>query len=131
MGTEVFRQNFHDNIWIASVEHKLMSSNDNVVISDVRFPNEIRSIKQAGGIVIRTRRGPEPEWYRMAEIVNGGPTRNLSYASNRAFLDSYHVHASETAWIGTEFDCVLNNDGTIDELYQQVTNLVSKHQLSK
>jgi hypothetical protein len=104
-----------------------MSSHDNIVISDVRFPNEIESIKSAGGLVIRTSRGPEPEWYRMAEIVNSGPTKNLSWASNRAFLDSYNVHASETAWIGTEFDCVLNNDGTIDDLYTQVNSLVLNH----
>ena len=126
-GTEVARRAFHDNIWIHSVEHRLMSSHDNIVISDVRFPNEIESIKSAGGLVIRTSRGPEPEWYRMAEIVNSGPTKNLSWASNRAFLDSYNVHASETAWIGTEFDCVLNNDGTIDDLYTQVNSLVLNH----
>lgn len=123
-GTEVARKAFHDNIWIHSVEHRLMSSHDNIVISDVRFPNEISSIKQAGGMVIRTCRGPEPEWYRMAEIVNGGPTKNLSWASNKAFLDSYKIHASETAWIGTEFDSVLDNDGTIDDLYGSVNQLL-------
>ena len=67
-GTEVARKAFHDNIWIHSVEHKLMQSNDDIVISDVRFPNEIKSIKDAGGIVVRTQRGPTPEWYRAAEI---------------------------------------------------------------
>jgi hypothetical protein len=130
-GTEVCRHNFHDNIWIRSVEHRLMRSTDNVVISDVRFPNEIESIKDSGGLIIRTRRGEDPEWYRSAEIVNRGPTKNLSWASNRARLDAFKVHASETAWIGTEFDAVLNNDGSIDDLYKQVANLLEHRRDAK
>lgn len=130
-GTEVCRHHFHDNIWIRSVEHKLMRSTDNVVISDVRFPNEIQSIRDSGGLIIRTQRGPDPEWYRCAEIVNRGPTKNLSWASNKAILDTFKVHASETAWIGTEFDAVLNNDGSIDDLYKQVASLLEHRRVAK
>ena len=125
MGTEVFRKAFHDNIWIHSVEHKLSNISDNVVISDVRFPNEIKSIKDAGGMIIRTHRGPDPEWYHAAEIVNNGPTMNLSWASNKAFLDNYKIHVSETSWIGTDFDAILDNDGTIDDLYSQINQLLN------
>ena len=123
-GTEVARKSFHDDIWIASLENKMRLSKDSIVISDCRFPNEIKSIRDAGGLVIRTHRGPDPEWYRCAEIVNRGPTQNLSWASNKSILDNYKVHASETAWIGTTFDAVLNNDGTIDDLYEQVNQLL-------
>ena len=63
-GTEVCRKAFHDDIWIASVENKLRTSMDNIVISDCRFPNEIKAIKQQGGKVIWIQRGPLPEWYR-------------------------------------------------------------------
>ena len=52
-GTEVCRHGFHDDIWIASLENKLRNSKDDIVISDCRFPNEIKSIKNAGGIVVR------------------------------------------------------------------------------
>ena len=124
-GTEVARKAFHDNIWIHSVEYKLVNISDNVVISDVRFPNEIKSIKDAGGMIIRTHRGPDPEWYRAAEIVNKGPTTNLSWASNKAFLDNYKIHVSETSWIGTDFDAILDNDGTIDDLYSQINQLLN------
>ena len=124
-GTEVCRKSFHDDIWIASVENKLRNSKDNVVISDCRFPNEIQSIKNAGGSVIRVSRGNEPEWYRAAEIVNKGPTRNLSWASNKAMLDNFKVHASETAWVGTEFDYVLDNNESIDNLFNQVKNIIN------
>jgi hypothetical protein len=123
-GTEVCRKGFHDDIWIASLENKLRNAEDNVVISDCRFPNEIASIRNAGGLVIRTKRGPDPEWFKSAAIVNLGPTRNLSWASNKAVMDNYKIHASETAWVGTRFDAELNNDGSIDDLYAQVKNLV-------
>ena len=123
-GTEVCRKAFHDDIWIASLENKLRNAVDHIVISDCRFPNEIASIRNTGGLVIRTKRGPDPEWFKSAAIVNLGPTRNLSWASNKAVMDNYKIHASETAWVGTQFDAELNNDGSIDDLYAQVKNLV-------
>jgi len=46
-------------------------------------------------------------------------------------LEKFKIHASETAWIGTEFDAVLNNNGTIDDLYSQVNDLLQGHQASK
>jgi hypothetical protein len=124
-GTEVARKSFHDDIWIASLENKLRKTKDDVVISDCRFPNEIASIKHAGGIVIRVVRGPEPEWYSIAETVNRGPDRNTEWALSKTRLEKYHVHASETAWIGTEFDAVIdNNSDGLDNLYRQINDLV-------
>lgn len=124
-GTEVCRKSFHDDIWIASLENKIRNSRDDIVISDCRFPNEIKAIKAAGGIVIRVVRGPEPVWFELARTVNQGPTRNTAWRLSKNELEKYNVHASETAWIGTEFDAVINNneDG-MDNLFQQVKNLV-------
>ena len=45
-GTEVIRNGFHNDIWIASLENKMRKTHDNVVITDVRFPNEIKAIKK-------------------------------------------------------------------------------------
>jgi hypothetical protein len=123
-GTEVMRRGFHDDIWIASIENKIRNLQDNVVISDCRFPNEIASLRAAGGRIVRTCRGSDPEWFSAAEVVNRGPTQNLSWASNRAVLDTFKVHASETAWIGTEFDHVLDNNHSMDDLYAQVDLIV-------
>ena len=117
-GTEVCRVGFHDDIWIASLENKLRNSEDDVVISDCRFPNEIRAIRSAGGHVIRVVRGPEPAWYSVAEQANFGADGAAQ------MLQSMGVHASETAWIGTDFDRVLDNNGTLTDLYDQVTGLV-------
>ena len=124
-GTEVARKGFHDDLWIASLENKLRNTHDDIVISDCRFPNEIQAIKAAGGVVIRVTRGPEPEWYQLAEIVNRGPTQNTQWRLSKTQLDSYGIHASETAWIGTKFDYVVdNNSNGLDNLYQQIKNLV-------
>jgi len=124
-GTEVCRKNFHDDIWIASLENKLRNSKDDVVISDCRFPNEIRAIKQAGGIVVRVVRGVEPEWYDAAVSRNRGPNGNSTWALSGRRLEQMGVHASETAWVGTKFNVVLDNNGTLDDLYQQVKQLIS------
>lgn len=124
-GTEVCRRGFHDDIWIASLENKLRDSPDDVVITDCRFPNEIRAIRSAGGRVIRVVRGPEPDWYGYAVSANQGPDGNPSWSLARSRLEKLGIHASETAWVGTDFDAVIDNNGTLDDLYQQVKRLVS------
>jgi hypothetical protein len=123
-GTEVCRKAFHDDIWIASIENKLRTSQDNIVISDCRFPNEIASIKNAGGRVIWVRRGKLPDWYTLALQAN------LGDPSAKDVLHRQGVHVSETAWVGTEFDAVVDNNGTIEDLYNQVKSLVSVEQAS-
>jgi hypothetical protein len=122
-GTEVCRKGFHDDIWIASLENKLRNSTDHIVISDCRFPNEIKSIRNAGGLVVRVVRGPEPEWYQDAINYNEGQ-KNMSWALSRSYLEKLKIHASETAWVGTKFDAVLDNNGTLDELFSQVQQLM-------
>jgi hypothetical protein len=130
-GTEVCRKGFHDDIWIASLENKLRNSTDDVVISDCRFPNEIRAIKQSGGLVVRVVRGPEPEWYDAAVSRNRGPDGNSTWSLSGRRLAQLGVHDSETAWVGTQFDVVLDNNGTLDDLYQQVKRLVQDHPPAK
>jgi len=122
-GTEVCRKAFHDDIWIASLENKLRNSRDDIVISDCRFPNEIKSIKSAGGIVVRVVRGAEPAWYNDAVDMNAGD-RCMNYMTAKVRMQQLGIHASETAWVGTKFDHILDNNKTIDDLYLQVKNLV-------
>jgi hypothetical protein len=120
-GTEVARRGFHNDIWIASLENKLRKTTDDVVISDCRFPNEIAAIRRAGGQVIRVHRGPEPDWYGVALAANQHPQPNAS----SEILSKLGVHASETAWIGTKFDAVIDNNADgMDHLYQQINGLV-------
>jgi hypothetical protein len=122
-GTDVLRKGFHDDIWIASLENKMRKTGDNIVISDVRFPNEIKAIHTAGGIVVRIKRGDDPEWYQDAVNMNEG-RRNMSWLMSTDKLKKLGIHASETAWIGTEFDAVIDNNGTMDHLFAQINDLV-------
>jgi hypothetical protein len=123
-GTEVCRKAFHDDIWIASLENKLRNSTDDIVISDCRFPNEIKSIKNAGGMVLRVVRGAEPDWYNDAADMNAGD-RCMNYMLAKTRMQQLGIHASETAWVGTKFDAIMGNNGSIDELYAQVQQLIS------
>ena len=122
-GTEVCRKGFHDDIWIASVENKMRKTTDNIVISDVRFPNEIKAIHSAGGLVVRIKRGDDPEWYQDAVNMNAGNT-NMSWMISSERIRKLGIHASETAWVGGNIDHIISNDGTIDDLFTQIRNLL-------
>lgn len=120
-GTDVVRNKFHDDMWIASLENRLAKSTDDIVITDCRFPNELKAIRNAGGKCVRVKRGPEPEWYEFAEQFNKGPKGNMSWALSRGrLLEEYKVHPSEYSWVGQTFDATMINDSTLDELYDQV-----------
>ncbi len=125
-GTEVLRNHFHDDIWIASLENKIRKTRDNIVISDVRFTNEITAIHNAGGLVVRIKRGPDPDWFQDAANVNCGPT-NLNWAISKQRMTELKIHASETSWIGNLIDHTIENDQTIDHLFTEIKNLVEDH----
>ena len=134
-GTEVCRNGFHDDIWIASLENKLRKTSDNIVITDVRFPNEISAIHNSGGIVIRIKRGPDPAWLAAAESVNRGPVNNMTWSLSKEHLRRLGIHASEYSWAGGDIDYTVTNDGTVDELFSQleqiIRNLESDHHVAK
>lgn len=118
-GTEVGRRAFHDDIWIASVESKLKDIKDNIVISDCRFPNELRSIKRIGGITMRVSRGDNPIWYDAAKQYNKGNKNALS------ILESYQVHASEFSSVGLDYDYYISNNSTVDDLHRQIDSIIN------
>jgi hypothetical protein len=129
-GTDVCRKAFHNDIWIASLENKLRDNKNNIVISDCRFPNEIKSIKKQGGIVIWVSRGPLPEWYETALTENTTHEDELWMLQDAEELmeQKYpHVHPSEWAWVGSKFNEIIYNNDTLDNLYQQVDKLVEDY----
>ena len=124
-GTEVCRQNFHDDIWIASLEHQLITTEKNIVISDCRFPNEINAIRTQGGTVGRVFRGSNPSWYKTAELANSitNPQNKEEYArvgAARHQLGLLNVHPSESAWIGSAMDFEIDNNHSLEDLYKTV-----------
>ena len=118
-GTEVVRRGFHNDMWVASLEHRLLQSKDDIVITDCRFPNEIKALKNIGATVLRVKRGPEPEWYEHAKNYNKGMKR-IGWALGKEVLEKANVHASEYSWVGSKFDQVIENDATVEDLYEQV-----------
>lgn len=123
-GTEVCRNGFHQDIWVASVENKLRNATDNIVITDCRFSNEVMAIKNAGGITCRVERGSRPEWYEDASNLNKGP-RQIGWAIAKDKLKRLGVHASEYSSVGLDYDFYIDNNGTIDDLHNQVKSIVN------
>ena len=100
-GTEACRHGIADNIWIAALEKRIQGY-ENVVISDVRFPNEIDFVRSAGGVIIRVRRGEDPSPEQLATM-----------------------HVSETAWNSYEPDQTIYNDKDIEGLKGCVDTLLT------
>jgi hypothetical protein len=125
MGTEVGRDMLDPNIWVYSIERK-MEMYPNVVIADVRFPNEIKFIQDRGGFVVRVRRGADPEWYDTAYRAND---RKQDYSTATMAQDEmeekYKIHYSEWAWIGQIMDYELHNIGTVTSLEGDVKHMIS------
>ena len=125
-GTEVCRNHFHNDIWVASVENKLRQTKDNIVITDCRFINEVNAIHRVGGITVRVARGETPSWYDAAVSYNKGEYGNMNWAISKAVLDRNNVHASEYSSVGLKYDYHLDNNGTIDSLHKQIESIINR-----
>jgi hypothetical protein len=113
-GTDVLRKNFHNDIWIASLEYQLLGEKTcNFVISDVRFPNEIEMIKRLGGEIWCIQRGALPNWATI-EYTN--------FEDLKRHMTIYHtdVHASEWSWILNKPDVVVQNNASLVDLHQRI-----------
>ena len=125
-GTEVCRNGFHNDIWVASVENKLRQTKDDVVITDCRFKNEVEAIKNAGGVTCRVSRGNQPDWYNAATAYNKGPDGNAEWSLSKSKLDKAQVHASEYSSVGLQYDFYLDNNGTVNDLHEQINQLLNR-----
>ena len=121
LGTEAGRDVFHKDIWVNSLLKR--AGDKDVVITDVRFKNELKFIQKNNGIVVRVKRGPEPDWYEDAIVVNKGD-RFIGWALAKDRLKRKHIHQSETDWVGSKFNYVIENNGTLDDLGKQVDGLL-------
>ena len=87
---------------------------DQWIITDVRFPNELAAIKERGGIVIRVNR--EDERSRFAAIDK--PEERSKY-----------YHPSETSLDNAKFDYTIENNGTIDDLIIKIREILIKEKI--
>lgn len=118
LGTKCGRNIIHPNIWVNSLmrEYFCVQSDlapngidcPNWIITDLRFLNEMEAVKKRNGITIRVNRD--------IYLPGGG---ELGYKEDE----------SETELDNAEFDYVINNDGTIEELIEKVKEILTKEKL--
>lgn len=113
-GTDVVRKYFDDNIWVYSLENQMRNIDGNIIITDCRFPNELKMLRENEATIIEVQR-KIPEWYNDAYAYN----ELLSTGQEAKLPESLKdIHRSEWAWIGINRpDFLVKNDGTIDELH--------------
>lgn len=92
LGTEAGRKILGDNVWIDAALRGI-DANEDVVITDVRFPNEAQAIRDRCGEVWRIE---------------------------RPGLSAVNAHESETALDGFPFDATIYNGTTVEHLRENV-----------
>ena len=97
MGSEVGRDLIDPQIWVELTMYSVMPT-DNIVISDVRFKNEASEIKFKAGQI-----------WRITRIDRSKPI---------------NLHRSETELDNWNFDQYVANNGTIDDLRNEIRGLM-------
>jgi hypothetical protein len=116
LGTEVGRNMLGQNIWVDAVKKKidgLLEEMRNVVVTGIRFPNEIAL---------------ESAWYHTGPYPVS-PVVVASVWIDRPSLrpldpDPKKRHASEGSVRAEDFEYVLLNDGTLEDLYRGADELL-------
>lgn len=117
-GTDVMRTHFHPDIWVASLERKLISMVDkDIVISDARFINEVTMLANIGAKTASVFRGVTPDWWKLATMAH----YDTDAMNSMLKLD---IHRSEWDWAGYNFEVQIDNNGTLEELQEKVESLV-------
>lgn len=109
VGTDMFRHMVHADFWLDHFQNWCAHQPDNtrVVVTDLRFQNEVDAVKRLGGMVVRIVRS------------NGtGTGRHLAQDS----------HVTETGIAHLKgVDAQLNNDEDVSSLWRKVQDLVTDY----
>lgn len=123
LGTESCRDIFHQDIWVSSLINRCKQRN--VVITDVRFKNEVNGLRKHNAILIRVKRGDDPQWYETAYLANQG------HVPSQQEMKQLGIHISEWDWVGSTFDYTIKNDGTIEDLRSAVKQILELEHLDR
>ena len=105
IGTELFRNKIDDSIWVKSLWYRIQKNkNQNFVISDCRFPNEVQFFKE------HADKGD----FVCLKIIRPGYDGNVGIAS----------HASEAYDLSGDYEII--NEGTKEDLYNKVDAIIGK-----
>lgn len=128
-GTDVVRNNFHPDIWLLNIQGKIrdLGPDANIVITDARFPNEMNMTTALGGQIWRVKRGENPAWWdaqlrRSAAFVPGSYEHDIETAESDIDILA-KVHESERAWVRADYDCTVENNGSLDDLRYKIIEL--------
>ena len=88
LGTEWGRNLIHPDLWVNVVKHDILHSHaeDNIVIDDCRFPNEVGMILGLGGIIVYIERGGEVEDHASEREVKS-LYRSITAGNNSSLAD--------------------------------------------
>jgi len=103
IGTELFRQNIDDAIWVKSLWYQIKDSGENYVVTDVRFPNELGFLAENGG-----------KDFISIKVIRSGHDGSVGLTG----------HESEAYDLQTQF--IIENDGTIQDLYNEVDEIMDE-----
>lgn len=114
IGTNVIREHFDINVWVNVLEKKIqLLKQENIVVHDVRFKNELDMIRNNKGKIIRLERGPRPDYWEDAVRYNKGEIEKPKSLTR--------VSQSEWDWIGVDNpDYIIINNGSLDDLRKYV-----------
>lgn len=149
IGTNLFRDKLHPDCWInATLSDYTPINCDNLadvleeihqlgrvvmpdwVITDLRFPNEAKAIKSKDGITIRINRPKYPHGiYKIGENCYTGSIGMENFDKALKKEAGIVEHESETALDDYEFDYVIENNGTIDDLIEKVKEILIKEKI--
>lgn len=116
LGTDVLRNHFHPDIWLAALECRVTTADpeDRFVITDCRFENELACLRKLGAAVWWIWRSQKPAWWDTARLGQDVPG----------------IHISETLWVskvvGAADAFEIANNGTLEELHQKVMSELNK-----
>lgn len=101
------------DIWVNYTMNKIDEIADNVVVTDMRQPNEYQALKDAGFIIVRVVADIPTRFERAAAAGDTFDIRNLT-------------HETEQHYPYFEVDYEIDNNGNLDDLTQQVTDIVER-----
>lgn len=111
LGTEVGRNMIDEDVWVNAMCRRIVEighATQPVVVTSVRFPNELEMIRSLGGDTMYVTRTEPTDTLRAHQIATQ-PTRS---------------HSSETSISAQDFDYCIENDGTLIELADKVSDFV-------
>ena len=112
-GVEI-KKLFCEDFWASIVENEILNHlNQNFILTDTRFPDEIEMLKKHNTFFIEVKRGVQPSWYSLAEDYNTGILMKKPEILNS-------IPESEWRWIGKVKYHTIYNNGSLDDLKKTV-----------